>query len=330
MSEINNIEKINQDFFKKSHKLVFSQIALSPVEADIFALLLNSIHKEQWDDYATSTGRSPVYKFSTQVLSEWFDISSKALYTTLYKPSARLAGKSIGIKDSENGQFKFNPLFKEISYKGGTLTIAPNELLMDEYLGVSQGHSQIPQKQFRKLKSEHSKRLYTILCRFKGETTKLHPQKIEELHAFFGLLNEKGELTKKSYKEVGIFIKRIIKPAIEEINNIDSDISFIIDEKSGNIGFTYHKKGNKITAIEFLYSWKKKEELKKLIKHPVDLDEHDALITLGEVTTKSRLPSYDELKNLQKHLKTLIFQGEAVPEEIIKTLKLLIEAELNM
>ncbi|MBT2979880.1 replication initiation protein, partial [Vibrio anguillarum] len=42
---------IHSDFFKKSHALVFSRLSLSPVEHDIFALLLSRLHKDQWDDF---------------------------------------------------------------------------------------------------------------------------------------------------------------------------------------------------------------------------------------------------------------------------------------
>jgi len=329
LSEINTIENVNQSFFKKSHQLVFSQIGLSPVEHDIFALFLTSIHKDQWVDFVNDkTVRAPIYRFQAEVLTGWFNIDRKEIYATLYKPCLRLTKKTIGIKDDKKKHFNFLAMFKQISYADGVLTIAPNEFLMAEYLGVSKGHSQIPQKNFRKLKSEHAKRLYTMLCRFKGESTRLNAQTIKDLHGFFGLLDEKGNLKKKSYESVGILVSRIIKPSIEEINKTDENITFDVDEKAGSFGYAFKKNGRKVEAIEFLFRWKKNEISKpKETRHPSELTFDDAKVTLKEIKTRSRLPNFDELVNLQKHIKEMIFTGSEVTEENIITVKSLIAAD---
>lgn len=247
---------LQSEFFKKSHQLVFSQLALSPVEHDIMALFLTKLHKEHWDDYIyeRKIEQVPRYEFSSSLLSEWFGVEKKYLYSTLEKPAERLSGKSIGVRKEGQKMFDFIPLFKRIRYEDGVLTVVPNDELMGEYLCLSQGHSQIPHKQFRAIDLEHAKRLFTMLCRFKTGGT-LHAQSIEDLHAFFGLNDKSGNLLKKTYGNTSVFIRRIIKPAIESIDKEVPEIKFDVDSKTGNYGFGYVKEGRTIVGIKFLFSW---------------------------------------------------------------------------
>ncbi|HGS4560858.1 TPA: replication initiation protein [Vibrio cholerae] len=309
---------IHSDFFKKSHALVFSRLSLSPVEHDIFALLLSRLHKDQWEDFiAGKTPISPSYEFKSKVLCDWFCVKKEDLYNILYKPSERLAGKKIGIVQ-EGNSFDFIPLFKRVKYQNGTLTIKPNDELITEYLGISQGHAQIPHKSFRKIKTEHGKRLYTMLCRFKSPSTELHPQSIEELHGFFGLLDKQGSLLKKTYAVNANFIKRIIKPAIQEIDEKEPNIEFLIDEKSGGYGFSYIKEGRKVVGIRFLFKWK----IKEYEKQPdVDLGYDDALKTLSDITEKKCIPSLREIVNLKNYLVQIGTEGHEIGNGFFAKLK---------
>ena len=287
---------IHSDFFKKSHALVFSRLSLSPVEHDIFALLLSRLHKDQWEDFiAGKTPISPSYEFKSGVLCDWFGTEKDDLYNILYKPSERLAGKKIGVTQ-EGDSFDFIPLFKRVKYKNGTLTIKPNDELITEYLGISQGHAQIPHRSFRQIKTEHGKRLYTMLCRFKSANTELHPQSIEDLHGFFGLLDKQGELLKKTYAVNANFIKRIIKPAILEIEEKESSIKFLIDEKTGNYGFSYIKEGRKVVGLKFLFKWDQSEHGK--VESKKELTYEDAVKTYRDLMSGSEcIPTEEELEN---------------------------------
>lgn len=251
------MQDLPSKFFKKSHKLVFSQLSLSPVEHDIFALFLTRLNKEQWQSYLNKeTIECPKYTFSNEVLSDWFGVSSKQLFRVLKAPSRRLAGKSVGIMNDHKESFKYLPLFKRVQYEDGELLLIPNDELLNEYLGVSHGHSQIPHKTFRNLKKEYSKRLYSILCRFKDpRKTELHYLSLHELYSYFGLLNERGQLVKQTYAKVNNLIERIIKPSIAEIDEKEPFIHFLTDEKSGHYGYSCKKKGRRISEIKFLYRW---------------------------------------------------------------------------
>ena len=231
------------------------------------ALLLSRLHKDHWSSFIDGTAiRAPVYQFNSDVLTEWFGVKKDDLYNTLYQPSDSLSAKRIGLRNPEKKEFDFINLFKRLTYKNATLTIIPNDELINEYQGISQGHAQVDHRVFRMLKKEHSKRLYPLLCRFKSEHTQLHPLSIEELHSFFGLLNTSGELIKKSYANNKVFMDRCIRATIEEIRQCDPNIRFEICGDTGTVGYKAIKKGRKIEKIQFLFSWnfpKNREEKKE-------------------------------------------------------------------
>lgn len=316
MRQLKNIITTNQasdlhsDFFAQSHQLVFSQLSLSPIEHDMFALFLTRLAKEHWQEYMGDQriDQVPRYEFSTDVLSEWFGVQKTYLHSTLLKPADRLSSRKIGIRSDSKKSFDFIPLFKRIKYEQGVLTVVPNDELINEYLCLGQGHSQIPHKQSRKIPLEHGKRLFTLLCRFRS-SGKLHPQKIEDLHGFFGLLDQQGKLVKKTYSKTAVFIARIIKPAIESISDNAEDLVFHIDDKSGNYGFRYIKKGRSIVAIEFLFSWKVKTEKAQSVDDSIQLTFEDAIRTHRDIELQEGLPTSAEIENLKNHIPSLLMEG---------------------
>tara|TARA_B100001094_G_C18089727_1_gene749756 strand:+ start:302 stop:1264 length:963 start_codon:yes stop_codon:yes gene_type:complete len=242
--------------------MVFGRLSLSSIEHDIFALFLTRLGREHYsenlDDHIS--GRSvtcPQYTFTSNVLSEWFGTPKERLYSTLKAPSRRLSSQNIGIDDQEAKEFVFMPLFKKVEYRNGTLTLIPNDQLLKEYLCVSEGHSQIPHQVFRSLKKESSKRLYSMLCRFKDMGT-LWEFSISDLQSLFGLLDQNDKVAKKTYAETKYILKNLIRPAIEEINDKEPDISFI---KEGDyLGFTTRKEGKSIVSVKFNFVWKTKND----------------------------------------------------------------------
>lgn len=254
-----NTKELPKTFFRKSHELVFSQMSLTAREHDMMALFLSRLNREHWLDYIEKRDiYAPQYTFSGDVLKEWFGLSSKQLYPTLRPVAERLSSRKIGISNDNSEEFDFIPLFARVKYHKGSLTIVPNTELIHAYVDYSAGHAQINHHSFRSLKSEHSKRLYTLLSRFKDSNTKLHPQSIESLHGIYGLLDEKGKLFKKSYVQNKVFIERCIKKPIEEMANsadVLKELRFLVDEETGNLGFKSIYQGKRIVAIAFLYRW---------------------------------------------------------------------------
>lgn len=236
---------------------MFSQLSLTPIQHDIFALFLARIEKENWDNYKCNGDLKdvPTYEFNNDLLSDWFQTEKVDLYSTLKKPARMLASVSIGIPMEKKGDFQYRPLFSDITYRDGVLTLTPNYKLVDVFVGASNGYSLISHKEFRELKLESSKRLYTILSRWRS-FGQLHAFSLTELHGIFGLLDESGQLKKTTYSVTANFIARVIKPAIKEISERDKSIEFLIDSQTGNFGFKYKKEGRKISGLEFLFAWK--------------------------------------------------------------------------
>lgn len=277
-----NTKIISSNFFKKSHELVFSQLSLTPIQHDIFALFLARIEKENWDNYKNNGDLKdvPSYEFNNDLLSDWFQTAKIDLYSTLKKPCQMLASVSIGIPMEKKGDFQYRPLFSDITYKGGVLTLTPNYKLVDVFVGASNGYSLISHKEFRDLNLESSKRLYTILSRWRS-FGRLHPFSLTELHGIFGLLDERGKLKKKTYEITANFILRIIKPAIKEISERDKNIKFLIDSQTGNFGFKYTKEGRKISGLEFLFSWR--TSATKSVKTVNEFTYFDAVSTYKDI-----------------------------------------------
>lgn len=274
-----NSRELPNQFFKKSHELIFSQLGLTAREHDMMALFLSRLHREHWTDFLEKRDiHAPQYTFHIDVLKDWFGLSSKQLYPTLRPVAERLAGRKVGLENEEAEEFDFIPLFARVKYSQGSLTIVPNSELINAYVDYSAGHAQINHHAFRSLKSEHSKRLYTLLSRFKDSGTQLHPQRIETLHGLYGLLDEKGKLLKKSYGQNKVFIERCIKKPIEEMSQCEEvrrELEFLLDEKTGNFGFAPVMNGRRIVAVEFLYRWRssdnraEKEAREKLAQETV-------------------------------------------------------------
>lgn len=254
-------KELPNQFFKKSHELVFSQLALTAREHDMMALFLSRLNREHWTDFLEKRDiHAPQYTFHADVLKDWFGLSSKQLYPTLRPAAERLSSRKVGLANDNEQEFDFIPLFARVKYSKGALTIVPNSELINAYVDYSAGHAQINHHAFRGLKSEHSKRLYTLLSRFKDSGTQLHPQKMDALHALYGLFDEKGALLKTSYGQNKVFIDRCIKKPILEMTKcveVCKDLEFLVDDKTGNLGFAPVMQGKRIVAIEFLYRWKK-------------------------------------------------------------------------
>ena len=312
-------------FFKKSHHFVFSQLSLTPREHDIMALLLSRLNQEHWQSFIDGTAiRAPVYQFKSDVLCEWLGVTSSNLYNTLSGPAESLANRMIGIQHTDKQEFDYINLFKRLSYKNAVLTIIPNDELMNEYLGISQGHAQVDHCIFRKLKKEHSKRLYPLLCRFKHCSHTLHPQSITFLRGFFGLLNEKGELTKTSFENNKVFIERCIRQPIEEISKHDPTIEFFVDSQ-GTRGYRTIKQGRKIKKIEFLFQWNlpvSDEESvirQNLVEESLSIEAAQMVheLVTDFVAGSSGNPTVEELNLMMQHTSMLISLGYVIDAQFM-------------
>ncbi|WP_298775127.1 replication initiation protein [uncultured Shewanella sp.] len=300
-----DMRDVSRSFFKKAHELVFSQISLTPIQHDIFALFLSKYHKDNWTEFLEKgeISKIPVYKFNTNVLCEWFGLTVNHLATVLVGPCADLSGKKIGCRTHD--EFDFIPLFSRVRYRKGQLIISPNHQLVRAYMGASQGHSLVSHQEFRRLKLSSSKRLYTILCRFKNNRMTLHTQPLQDLYGLFGLVDERGKVKKKTYMQTGHFISRIIIPAINEISVVEKNITFHTNETTGSLGFSYEKSGRTIVGIKFLFTWKQEVDKGPALNYQTAIQTYKQLMAI-----KFCLPPQDELDNAMNFIGKMVLDKE--------------------
>lgn len=295
---------------KKGHQLLFSYQDLSARESDLFTILMSFMKAEDWDN------KTPEYQFSSHNLSRWLGIDNKHLASSLNPLCERLSEKKMGFKDTNTGDFDYIPLFKRFRYKNRELTIVPNDILKDAYIAYQSGFALITTDNQLSLKREYSKRLYEILCRFKGKGGQfLKPLGIKELQGMFGILNEKDELKsdKKSFQNNSVFMKRCIKESIEELcsnPNTKKEIMFLPGDR-GTLGYTTHTVGNKIVKIEFIYRWITKNSNTELCELLPD----QIIKVLEEKKNMKRIRlTIDELESLATAYATL---GQTSRSELI-------------
>ena len=280
---------------KKGHQLVFSRQDLSAREADLFALMIANMKVTDWDK------NTPHYEFTSHQLSEWLGINSKHIGSNLSPVANRLASHKVGIKiETSRGEveFDYRPLFKNIKYKNGVLTMVPNDMLKAEYIEYNQGFALINTHNFLDSNKEYSKRLYELLSRFKDQGFEMHPQKLNDLKGVFGLLDEAGKLKKdkSSFKNNSVFMKRCIRNSIEELSKhptIKKELLFL-ESSNGDKGFELIKKGNRIVEIKFLFRWLKQGNVEELNLH--DAKNTIQVLELKRLQHKERLSDEELIK----------------------------------
>ncbi|NOI31821.1 replication initiation protein [Vibrio coralliilyticus] len=240
------------DSHLKSHSMVFSALDLTQKMQDMMGMMFTRMKEKDWE----VDGKSPVYTWNIDELSKWFGVKKSQMAATLQKPSKALTECTAGFED-DNGDFAYKPLFKDVSYRKGTLTMIPNDRLKDQYLvNVSdKGFAKVDNKIFRALKNPNAKRLFDFISRFKAEYD-LYPMSVERIQIYLGVISPKGKPLKKSYVNETEFITRLIKPALEHIAacpNISGKLELI--EKDGLLGYELLPKSNGKLLIKFNVRW---------------------------------------------------------------------------
>lgn len=308
---------MTNEIIKESHEFVFSRVSMSAVEQDLFALFLSAIREADWTKYKDSKHLAdiPEYTFSSVEMCEWFNCQSKDLYKKLKDASMRLDSRRVGIFNDSTQEFKFNPLFNEVSYRKGKLSISPNHKIVHAYSYMEKGFSLISKKEFLELRRDTSKRVYAMLCRFKSKGVgSLHPFSLHELYGHLGLLKKDGQLEKKAYKSTGAFVNKILKPSIIEIANVEPKIKFFYDETGKNFGFKYYKNGRKIEKIELLFSWSE-NWTEKIINESLTPFEQACIINKKIIADED--VTITELKLLKSKLADLIMANEQIGEKTL-------------
>ncbi|EOX3447446.1 replication initiation protein [Vibrio cholerae] len=291
------LDCLDEDSHLKSHTMVFSALDLARRMQDMMAMMLTRMKESDWEGNA-----SPIYTWDIEELSEWFGVDSQHMAAVLKKPSKALSKASAEFEDG-NGEFKYNALFKEVSYNKGKLTMIPNERLKKHYLvNVSdKGFAKVDNKIFLALTNPNAKRVFDFMSRFKGEFD-MYPISIERAQIYLGVLSTTGEPLKKTYVSEAKFINQLIKPALEHIAQCPETYGKLeLIEKNGLLGYELLPMANGKQKIKFNVRWlnapvdkaKRKEVL-------AEIDEQ--MLLFREVTLKGEdgIPQLEQIKKLLK------------------------------
>jgi len=178
-----------------------------------------------------------LYKIPVSIFFDLYGTERKDIYDVVKRALNGLLSKPIKIERINQKGKRVFEVFNFINYGkyeegSGNFYIKINEYFKPYLLQLKEYFSRIPIKYTYVLNSRYSIRLYELLKQY--ENTGYRIDYIEELREMLGV--EKDE-----YKVFADFDKRVLKPAVEEIN-----------EKT-DLKVSYYKKktGKKITHIEF-------------------------------------------------------------------------------
>ncbi|MDQ7055261.1 MAG: replication initiation protein [Persephonella sp.] len=197
------------------------------------------------DNVETAQSGFPMLKIPKKLIIETTGIHEKN-YHQIKTALRRLMQRIIEIETIEEDgkrRFKLYQWFSKAEYKEGDsfIEVQFHPDLKPYLLELKQRFTKIPLKQVLQLRSKYAIRLYELLKRY--EDTGFRTDYIPELREKLGV--KEGE-----YERFFDFERRVLKPAIKEINEkTDLEVSY---EKK--------KTGRKITHIEFEINSKNAKE----------------------------------------------------------------------
>jgi plasmid replication initiation protein len=311
------------EVYSKSHSLVMAFMSGSRRQLDLMALMYSAMRDIHWEE-----NQIPVYEFPADKLSAWLKISSAELSTVLSPVCETLSSKKVGTREYDTrGKakgFKYTPFFSEIEYKDAVLRIQPNHKLKDKFIADKKGFALVNSITYLDIEGGHTKRLYEILSRFKDvKAGQLYRIPIIELKGMFGLLDESGEVSadKKSFKENKYFMAHCIRGAIKELQNnphTSKELIFL-PGSTGELGFTSHKTGRKISHIEFHVRWLKHNSTKDTLESGEAIDIIKAL-EFKRYTEGNKGKSLDDGELIQLAEAYRAVGRDKVAEKILKAL----------
>lgn len=286
----------NSDYHMKSHALVYSSSDLTSHMMNIIALMLTEMKESDWYDEELR-GKTPTYRFSSDILCDWFGVSKKSLYVFLKRPSAGLAEKKIGLESE--GSFRYRPILSDIQYKKGTLTVVPNPALRDYFLinsSKAKGHAKIDNQIFKSLRHPNSKRVFEFLSRYRFEKH-MYDISVSKLQVIFSIKTTSNKILKPSYANERTFVNKIIKPALVEISqNEKAKQKLTIDMSNGGYELTESINGG--LKIKLLSTWKSHVTKEQYIEKTNQIVQIMGGLAEAKSTGDDLLPIYTKLDKL--------------------------------
>lgn len=303
MSDVRDVKYKKLDIFR-SNTLIAQSNKFSLLEQKLILTAIAQQRKTDEDFFQ--------YVFSTKELSDLFEIPQNHLYDKLDEVSRSLVKRSLGCRDSNDGSFEYYPLMSKIKYEEGLLQFRFNQELKPLLLDIGEQYTILQLDTVVKLKSKHAIRLYEIVMVGKNKYSKkgswdMNFGGLEELKHALGLYTEKKKLKVYKYPKINDFKKRVLDPAIEEINSV-TDIVISYDEK---------KRSRKTVNI-ILYAKKKKT---KLIKTGIS-EEEKTFTRLNKKLEKASLKA-------KKRFEEILKDFENQPNMFIKDPEIKAKSDFN-
>ncbi len=218
-------------------------------------------------------------KINASELRALLNVSGNGLYENLNKAAAELTGKTMGITDEKSHRFKYIAVVTAASYIGGIFSIEYNKALNNYLKDLNSSFTLLDLSTMLSFKSNYSFRLCEYLKSRayspKGLTNKEHNIQITlaELKMILGVINADQPQIRKylnnkdnpnfeeaieqasdqQFKDFRDLKKRVISPALEEINR-KSDMN--VDVEYLREGY-----GGKVKSLKFIVTYKKDDKI---------------------------------------------------------------------
>ena len=258
------------------------------------------------DNLETAPNGFPVLRIPKKLIIETTGLHEKD-YKVIKNSLRKLMSRVIEIETiDENGKkrFRLYQWFSKAEYiEGGEyIEVQFHPDLKPYLLELKERFSKIPLKQILKLRSRYSIRLYELLKRY--EDTGFRVDYIPELRKKLGVED-------KEYKRFFDFERRVIKQAVEEIN----------EKTDLEVSYSKKKTGRRITHIEFKIRSKrgKDTQTEKSTSESIDTqalkqtDLWETTLTILENVYKANINDVDNLRAFTY----AVYKTDVYPKQLI-------------
>lgn len=219
------------------------------------------------------------YKIRGKDLNKILELSGNSLYQQLSSDVPKLLSATIGIKNAKDESFAYMNVFSTATFTDGNLFMKFNSDMKPYLLNLKKKFTVFKLEDSLKFKSTYTIRLFLLLKQF--DSTGWRQIDLTELRTHMNL-DAKTDKSLKSdlYTKVSDLKKRILEPAIKELN------------KNGfAVSYTEIKDSRKIVGFKF--TWKDQVNLPERVKlNPVDASAANAVRRLQALKLQDRQISY--------------------------------------
>jgi plasmid replication initiation protein len=207
-----------------ANSVVNAKYSYTPLELDLMMFVLKSL--------SSTSGNNIEFHLSS--LEKRYNTDSNSIYTDTKRAVSSLRSKNFEIFDKPNNSWLVTGFISDGFIKNGVVQLTISDKMKTILLDVKKEFTIIDFVTFMRLEGKHSKRLYLLLSQFKKTGYRI--MNISELKEKFGL--------KEKYPNFSDLFKRVIDPAIKEINEV-TNLNVTLEH-------IFSPNGRKVEAIKAL------------------------------------------------------------------------------